>query len=85
MKKGCCRRVGDKWTPTNIPYDSDIELSIYRSSCCAVPLIYYDIEGDYFYDENRKVIITKEGIDHIKALYKIISSDEFIYQRKEEE
>lgn len=84
MKKGCCRRVGDKWVPTNISQDSDIDLSEYSSSCCDAPYIYYNVEEDCFYDENKKLLITKEGIDHIKVLYKIVSSDEFIFERGEE-
>lgn len=85
MSKGCCRRVGDKWVPTNISQDSNIDLSKYSSSCCDAPFIYYNVEEDCFYNENRNLLITKEGIDHIKVLYKIICSDEFIYERGDKE
>ena len=84
MKEECCKRVSDKWTLTNIPHDNDTDNAISSSPCCDAPLIYYNVDEDYFCDDNKKLLITKEGIDNIKALYRIISSDEFIYQRDKE-
>tara|TARA_R100000234_G_scaffold48787_1_gene29245 strand:- start:349 stop:570 length:222 start_codon:yes stop_codon:yes gene_type:complete len=59
--------------------------AVHKSNCCDANLIYYNTKEDCFYGNEGSLLITKAGIDNIKALHGIITGDDFRTQRKGEE